>query len=293
MTPSPVTMPVSKATEQLPCEVDDSERTPTLRATAGYAWLPSIREEEGRADNEVYEGEPEDLSNRERAELIAHGVEEIDHAILRAMDMKLARRPSLEEVQAKGLLKSSVAATGESLVRRSLFKHLDVALERRPSREILIEQGIIASPAAPQEASKPSMALWPEWVFDSAHIERMNAAIERRPSAAELIDKGVLKNAVDTTKEGLQRRSRSNSLDAALEKRPSIGLLVDVCQPQRNSHRLDRMAQCSRRRCSLRMVSYAAAPDISVARKRRLLFSHARLYPAAATARDRAATGRP
>lgn len=53
---------------------------------------------------------------------------------------KMARRPSREDVEAKGYYKNQVAVTTQRLARRSLSASLERQLYRRPSREDVMQK---------------------------------------------------------------------------------------------------------------------------------------------------------
>ena len=105
-------------------EMDDAEeRTPTLRATTGLK-LPFMEEED-------------------RKELQAHGWEPLDDSLIATLDAALARRPSREVSESRGVLMSTVKDTAKALTRRSLASALDAALTQRPSADDLMERGIM------------------------------------------------------------------------------------------------------------------------------------------------------
>ena len=122
-----------------------------------------------------------------------------------SLERKLSQRPSASEVADLGILKSSVQSTGERLRRISIGGIIEGALSssKRATVDDLHAKGIRQKPLEDARTT-------------------LEQRLSHRPSAEELVSSGLLKSHVTAAREQLARRSLSDSLQVALEKRMSF-----------------------------------------------------------------------
>ena len=129
---------------------------------------------------------------------------------------------------------------------------LETALKRRPSFEEVVAKGIILNPCTPaKHQSGPWPAESPgraralsdtvnggtsvdKWlgedgdVDESPHIPNELARfMKRRPSREVVTERGILKTTVQQTTAQLERRSLEQALESAIRARPSTELLIE------------------------------------------------------------------
>ena len=127
--------------------------------------------------------------------------EQLSPHVPNVLEKHLKRRPSAEEVFAKGILESMPYSAGRSRTRSS---SLATTIDGRAS----IEE-------------------WLDGAEGSTHVPNaINRFLGRRPSRDDMVGAGILKSRVEATADCLKRKSLESSLAAAINKRPSAEALL-------------------------------------------------------------------
>lgn len=135
------------------------------------------------------------------------GIMQLPAAVMAGkLERKISQRPSVVEVQEKGLLKSAVNVTRDQIHRKSIGSSIEHSLTRRASMDHgrgLHDKGIVH-------------------LSHHAAAAMLEPKLEKRPSKEELVGKGLLKSAVCATRDQIHRKSIGDSIAHSLVKRASI-----------------------------------------------------------------------
>lgn len=170
-----------------------------------------------------------------------------------AVQRGLTKRPSMDELQSRNILKSSVQGKAETLQHQLAADTLAKSLANRPTIEQLADQNIhksavqdkaealahamAADNLAKSLATRPDVDVLAEGhIYRSAlqdraeHLRHTMAAdavskgLGKRPSVAQMEERNLLKSAASEREEAIGKAAVRTSLDGALQRRASAKL---------------------------------------------------------------------